>query len=322
MKMLGNTRRAFTLIELLVVIAIIAILAAILFPVFAQARASARAISCVSNTKQFALGVLMYAQDYDENIPLIDNNGSTVYGCCPSGGSCYPDWGSPGTDPNEPDAMFSGVVQTYIKNRQVAYCPEAGQTQWRNVIGQSWATSQAYNSVLDSRGIYQSTFSQMAVNIMLTEFGPDASWSGCGTTGYVSGHSAEAAWARPAEILLVTGDSVWGEGTPGDYSPQRAVGNTSVWPAYDSRTLNCYDWGGYGPDVYPGWTWYLHKAPSRSGHFENAAKTQYDLGVNSGFANVAFCDGHVKAVRHNAFESCDYFKDSNVWTYTHFDPRY
>ncbi|HEV2471712.1 MAG TPA: prepilin-type N-terminal cleavage/methylation domain-containing protein, partial [Chthonomonadales bacterium] len=56
-------RRAFTLIELLVVIAIIAILAAILFPVFAQAREKARAISCLSNTKQLSLGVQMYVQD-------------------------------------------------------------------------------------------------------------------------------------------------------------------------------------------------------------------------------------------------------------------
>ncbi len=63
-------QRAFTLIELLVVIAIIAILAAILFPVFAQAREKARATSCLSNTKQIALAVNMYTQDYDETYAM------------------------------------------------------------------------------------------------------------------------------------------------------------------------------------------------------------------------------------------------------------
>src|SRR5438034_2561040 len=65
-----RSRGAFTLIELLVVIAIIAILAAILFPVFAQARDKARAASCLSNNKQLTLGFLMYTQDYDETNPL------------------------------------------------------------------------------------------------------------------------------------------------------------------------------------------------------------------------------------------------------------
>lgn len=81
---------AFTLIELLVVIAIIAILAAILFPVFAQARAKARATSCLSNSKQLALGIQMYAQDYDEMLPFSDDfgnpirgiPGSPIQGCC------------------------------------------------------------------------------------------------------------------------------------------------------------------------------------------------------------------------------------------------
>jgi prepilin-type N-terminal cleavage/methylation domain-containing protein/prepilin-type processing-associated H-X9-DG protein len=66
-----GTRRAFTLIELLVVIAIIAILAAILFPVFAQAREQARQSVCSSNVRQIGMGVRMYVQDYDETFPIF-----------------------------------------------------------------------------------------------------------------------------------------------------------------------------------------------------------------------------------------------------------
>jgi prepilin-type N-terminal cleavage/methylation domain-containing protein/prepilin-type processing-associated H-X9-DG protein len=64
-------QQAFTLIELLVVIAIIAILASILFPVFAQAREKARGVSCLSNQKQLALGLVQYLQDYDETYPRV-----------------------------------------------------------------------------------------------------------------------------------------------------------------------------------------------------------------------------------------------------------
>ena len=69
-------RRGFTLIELLVVIAIIAILAAILFPVFAQAREAARKATCLSNLKQIGEAVMMYTQDFDEIYPINDGGGN------------------------------------------------------------------------------------------------------------------------------------------------------------------------------------------------------------------------------------------------------
>src|SRR2546423_561056 len=159
--------RAFTLIELLVVIAIIAILAAILFPVFAQARASARAISCVSNTKQFSLATLMYAQDYDEKIPRLDNNGWWN----------QPNWGDVGTDPNTPDAMYAGVIVPYIKNHGIQYCPEAGTPNWQAAItsGQVDLTT-TYVPQLDQRGVYTDSYSQQAVNWTLVEGYPGAGW--------------------------------------------------------------------------------------------------------------------------------------------------
>ncbi len=93
-------RRGFTLIELLVVIAIIAILAAILFPVFAKAREKARQSTCLSNVKQLTLGFMMYAQDYDEYI-------RSAY--LPMPESRYWSW------------MFG--IEPYVKNDQVFACP-------------------------------------------------------------------------------------------------------------------------------------------------------------------------------------------------------
>ena len=100
-------RKGFTLIELLVVIAIIAILAAILFPVFARAREKARQASCTSNVKQLILGILMYTQDYDEMLPQSINNAYLVPGYT-NQNRCW--WGSAITGP-------------YVKNTQIYRCP-------------------------------------------------------------------------------------------------------------------------------------------------------------------------------------------------------
>ncbi len=98
-----SVRTGFTLIELLVVIAIIAILAAILFPVFAQAREKARAISCISNEKQISLSWTMYTQDYDETVIPYSSTGN-------SGGIVFP---------------WPVILQPYIKNFQVYKCPDS-----------------------------------------------------------------------------------------------------------------------------------------------------------------------------------------------------
>ncbi len=87
-------RSGFTLIELLVVIAIIAILAAILFPVFARAKAKTLQITCLSNLKQIGLSLLMYASDYDETFPMVTGNSTVIPAPAPnmSGLVGYADW--------------------------------------------------------------------------------------------------------------------------------------------------------------------------------------------------------------------------------------
>ena len=111
---------AFTLIELLVVIAIIAILAAILFPVFARAREQARKTTCLSNLKQIGLGTLMYVQDYDEVFPWLmqdgrNNNDSTGLS---QGMSAGP------PNLNGIRGLFiEAALQPYVKNYGVFACP-------------------------------------------------------------------------------------------------------------------------------------------------------------------------------------------------------
>jgi prepilin-type N-terminal cleavage/methylation domain-containing protein len=121
-----NRRYGFTLIELLVVIAIIAILAAILFPVFARAREQARKTTCLSNLKEIGLSSLMYVQDYDENFPWLmqdgrTNNDATGYSYDLPDGVSRPGWT---VNMNNQYGLFmEDKFQPYVKNFQLFACP-------------------------------------------------------------------------------------------------------------------------------------------------------------------------------------------------------
>ena len=164
-----NRRHGFTLIELLVVIAIIAILAAILFPVFARAREKARQASCSSNVKQIALGIMMYTQDYDEKYPGGGGMGPTTNN----------GWGQ---------VIWSEAIYPYVKNTQLFTCPsESNAPTLANGIGMSYGCNATAPVMTWQWGASMASLVNVAGTIMLGEkaandwpcypYGsPNASW--------------------------------------------------------------------------------------------------------------------------------------------------
>ncbi|MCX7993865.1 MAG: prepilin-type N-terminal cleavage/methylation domain-containing protein [Fimbriimonadales bacterium] len=131
-----NRQRGFTLIELLVVIAIIAVLAAILFPVFANARAKARQSACTSNLNQISKAFLMYANDYSQMMPTVG-------------------WIFRPTPDNAP--LWTAMIMPYAKNRDLFRCPEASNPEYGEVwsqrarlsYGLNWFWGFPYQSSMD-----------------------------------------------------------------------------------------------------------------------------------------------------------------------------
>ncbi len=148
-------KRGFTLIELLVVIAIIAILAAILFPVFARAREKARQTSCLSNLKQMGLAGLMYVQDYDELMFRTNNNVGAV------GLYLLPN----GQPSNSVNMLWPYQIFPYVKNAQVYDCPS---------YSNHWSTT-AYDSSFGYgfnpwiSGVALAQFAQPTLTVMLCD---------------------------------------------------------------------------------------------------------------------------------------------------------
>jgi prepilin-type N-terminal cleavage/methylation domain-containing protein/prepilin-type processing-associated H-X9-DG protein len=171
-------RRGFTLIELLVVIAIIAILAAILFPVFAQARDKARETTCLNNQKQLGTALMMYAEDYDETLPAwpFDNKKGGAFN--------DPRWAIWGY------SLWVDVVMPYVKNRGVFACPNGPKTgRWSN-----WPNASVTGPLNDP----------FVVNMAINEYVENSN------NGYAPLAKLASAHNGPAEISLVAETSFSG----------------------------------------------------------------------------------------------------------------
>lgn len=268
-----TSSKAFTLIELLVVIAIIAILAAILFPVFAQAREKARAISCISNLKQIGLATQMYQQDYDETFPPAR-----------VGDAC--------SDP-EP-CVWTQDVNPYIKSSYT-------QPGWQNYTG-------IFHCPDDTKGSPLSYTTNALLDGVFSESGPpyvpsktlaaidlpaEIVWVTEGTKWYCPGCTPDS-WADPGTDLVRPcipsspggNDCANGDlGVP-DNSDQ-SVKFFKHWMKDVDYTdgVQAPPWNNNCPE---GSGWLCVKYP----HFIHSRN-----GLKTGFANFVFADGHVKAMR-------------------------
>jgi prepilin-type N-terminal cleavage/methylation domain-containing protein/prepilin-type processing-associated H-X9-DG protein len=197
-----RTRTGFTLIELLVVIAIIAILAAILFPVFAQAREAARKTSCLSNTKQLILGWLMYTQDYDETYPMtaqLDGD--------PATGNWWGETQRYWQEFIEPYIKNNGTSQVWLNKTSVFICS--------NYLKSAPAVDEAGNlKDTDSPQVGEYPLASYAPN-----FSPTTAWWALGQSwaGENAGVATEATTGKPSQqIMLAPNHSccieTWGGG--------------------------------------------------------------------------------------------------------------
>ncbi len=286
-----NTKlRGFTLIELLVVIAIIAILAAILFPVFAQAREQARKTSCLSNLKQLNLGCQMYIQDYDEVIPLVCSSSYAT---------------STATDAK----TWQDLVQPYVKNYAVGFCPDnaangtliLGSTATHNyldystnygIMGTIQYGDQAAGKAVGTDSSWLTRTSAWIQNFVPANVAYDGIAGGGDTLPWFSANptntpsAALAAASRPAEYVFVAeaGNFDQWNGVLG--TAPYGIGYCGTW---ETPALAPIDWGFVGPNP-------IHSGASTLNPCDTTnadGKRNFDKGI----ANVSFLDGHAKGMR-------------------------
>lgn len=249
----------FTLIELLVVIAIIAILAAILFPVFARAREKARQASCSSNLKQLALAMTMYTSDYDSRFPF--GGWQPPCGCPESSGQCAVangclDTCDSGWQQNTVGSMdWQNTVASYVRNRGLYRCPSSADDDEVPGNPNCWAWNRNPVSYLYNNMIGRDRRS-------------------CANPG--GGNPiGEASIQRPADIfMLADGHQDWGGRCGVDWMGRPGT----VWNTEDTT------WGKQGV--------LLTGSPGPRG--QSRPEHTWGLPRHNGGLNMAFVDGHVK----------------------------
>ena len=234
-----RSRSGFTLIELLVVIAIIAILAAILFPVFAQAREKARQTACLSNTKQLGLAFMQYAQDYDERLPNAYPLGAATTAVAGTGQGTTCPGSATGKVGNLGGWMYicdapsltnydpaQGSISPYTKNSQMFVCPSDSSSQKNSYALNSLVASanKEANGLWD--GLALAAFRGSANTILFGEEQDEDGLKGTNDAYIVVGTQGAYPGSDTDATSGITGNDtgVDGSGNPGVKSPIRHSG--------------------------------------------------------------------------------------------------
>jgi len=299
-------KRGFTLIELLVVIAIIAILAAILFPVFARAREAARRAVCLSNMRQLALAMIMYTNDYDERFPLAwtGMQGACNLSCTGVASGCSYTAGSldgiPGSSYDNGASRdcsrgswmldnWKDFIQPYIKSSDIFKCPS-------NAMARVWPV--ATGDVIGPAGCLDRAGRQG----YFTAGGRFNNWDGTDYAGryavsyaingwiFTYGHT-RCNWINSGpnyeeQEQVTSGLSVTDEDWGTTYTNP---GNTIIIAEYNSKL------GWVSPMEMAGWA----RMNTTGGAYKMVSTIEL-ANPHNGFTNLAFADGHVKTFKTRA----------------------
>jgi len=270
-----TARSGFTLIELLVVIAIIAILAAILFPVFAQARAKARQASCQSNEKQVALAMLQYMVDYDGVVPPYRSKAAFVWQY--NGGNWYYGNYSQGSAPT--GTYWSALLQPYIKSYSIYHCPEAYDSGVFGPLAVTGEQQLAPEFALNADYLYVTYDGTNCYNILTAAGDPGSA---------LPRQESQIASSAKTVMLADTKTELTVTGTNGGISYYALIGGYLPSPAAWTSPDAC------GPYSNLGWGTDSFFEGSAFGGAINKTSTGSFMPRHGSGANVAFMDGHVK----------------------------